>query len=72
MSATNHWPRYECETCTSEFGSVAARDQHMRAEKHFERYCPDCDRHFINNNALRMVCSTCLDYIALLDLRTIR
>ncbi|CAI7677481.1 unnamed protein product [Penicillium manginii] len=54
MKIFNHWPTYECETCPMEFDTNAARDKHMRELDHFDRYCPDCDRYFMNNNNLRM------------------
>lgn len=56
MDALGHWrPRIPCETCDKVFHSQAAANQHMAALDHYKAYCKDCDRHFMNENNLRMV-----------------
>jgi uncharacterized C2H2 Zn-finger protein len=58
MDALDHWAvEYECDTCDRTFRSQAAADQHMRALGHYTNYCKACDRHFQNENNLRMVCT---------------
>lgn len=58
MDALDHWAvEYECDTCDRTFRSQAAADQHMRALGHYTNYCKACDRHFQNENSLRMVCT---------------
>ncbi|OOQ90548.1 zinc finger protein [Penicillium brasilianum] len=55
MDALSHWkPRIPCGTCDKVFFSQAAADQHMNALGHYRNYCKDCDRHFDNENNLRM------------------
>ncbi|EED21400.1 zinc finger protein, putative [Talaromyces stipitatus ATCC 10500] len=55
MNALDHWaPRYSCETCPKQFFSESAAQKHMTATGHFENYCKDCKRKFINENNLRM------------------
>ncbi|KAG2421807.1 hypothetical protein HFD88_005783 [Aspergillus terreus] len=55
MDALDHWAvEYECDTCDRTFRSQAAADQHMRALGHYTNYCKACDRHFQNENNLRM------------------
>lgn len=56
MNATGHWaPEFECETCPKIFATERAADQHMMAFAHYRNYCQMCDRHFNNENNLRMV-----------------
>lgn len=56
MNAVGHWkPRVPCETCSKVFLSEAAANSHMQAKAHYRFYCSSCDRHFQNENNLRMV-----------------
>ncbi|KAF2454907.1 putative zinc finger protein [Lineolata rhizophorae] len=60
MNARGHWaPSWPCETCSKMFHSEAAAskeevDKHMTRAGHFKTYCPSCDKHFMNENNLRM------------------
>lgn len=38
MDDTDHWGGVECDTCTKEFGSQDAANQHMSAVGHWRRY----------------------------------
>jgi len=49
-------PSVPCETCSRLFVDQPAADQHMKALGHYRDYCKDCDRRFLNENCLRMVC----------------
>lgn len=56
MDALDHWaPLYECETCTREFGSWHAAEQHMDALDHWaETYlCETCDSEFYSERAAK-------------------
>ena len=56
MNVKNHWePTVSCETCSQMFHTHEAADQHMEAEGHYENYCAECDRRFMNENCLRQV-----------------
>ena len=60
MNATGHWaPEFECETCPKIFRTERAADRHMMASGHYRNYCQMCDRHFNNENNLRMVGRLC-------------
>lgn len=56
MNALRHWaPKVPCETCDKKFHTQSAADQHMEALGHYWNYCKACDRHFMNENNLKMV-----------------
>ncbi|PYH96845.1 zinc finger protein [Aspergillus ellipticus CBS 707.79] len=55
MDALGHWaPSVPCETCSRMFYTEGEAEQHMRKKNHFKNYCSSCDRHFQNENNLRM------------------
>ncbi|KAL4862887.1 hypothetical protein BDV12DRAFT_178208 [Aspergillus spectabilis] len=55
MNAMGHWaPTFACDSCNSMFHTQSAADQHMKASGHYRNYCKSCDRHFQNENNLRM------------------
>ncbi|PKY00130.1 zinc finger protein [Aspergillus campestris IBT 28561] len=55
MNDQGHWvPKIPCETCGLKFHTQSAVQQHMTENIHYESYCPTCDRHFQNENNLRM------------------
>lgn len=56
MNALRHWkPNIPCETCSQKFHTETAAAQHMKANGHYVNYCASCDRHFENDNNLKMV-----------------
>lgn len=57
MNAVGHWkPRFVCQKCPEKFYNQDAADKHMDMLEHYRAYCRPCDRHFQNENNLRVVC----------------
>ncbi|PLB36784.1 uncharacterized protein BDW47DRAFT_132590, partial [Aspergillus candidus] len=55
MNSLGHWaPKFPCETCDLKFHTQDAAGQHMTKNLHYKTYCPTCDRHFQNENNLKM------------------
>ncbi|KAF2091855.1 hypothetical protein K490DRAFT_31561, partial [Saccharata proteae CBS 121410] len=46
----DHWPDYECGTCTRVFGSASARNQHMSAVDHWPYECDYCTCVFLHRS----------------------
>ena len=56
MNSLGHWaPKFSCETCDLKFHTQGAAEQHMTKDMHYRTYCPICQRHFRNENNLKMV-----------------
>ncbi|KAK8237628.1 putative zinc finger protein [Phyllosticta capitalensis] len=52
MPFDNSYDDLECEGCYRTFNTYRGRFDHMKALDHFQTYCVDCDRNFMNGNNL--------------------
>ncbi|KAK8213679.1 putative zinc finger protein [Phyllosticta capitalensis] len=52
MPFDNYYDDLECEGCYRTFNTYRGRFDHMKALDHFQTYCVDCDRNFMNGNNL--------------------
>lgn len=55
MPFDNSYDDLECEGCYRTFNTYRGRFDHMKALDHFQTYCVDCDRNFMNGNNLDQV-----------------